>query len=277
MSILNALLRAIVDGLLYPFRGLPPIVGLAVVSLLTSVLLLVVFKKTSNQKALEAVKRKIHAGLFEIRLFNDDFRSILRSQLDILRHNLTYLRYSTVPMIWTLPPLVLLIAQLQFHYGYESLHVGRTALVKATVRASDESGSKPAIRLEAPGPGIEVEEPPVWIPSLREMAWRIEPRTAGDYELRIVNGSESVTKSVRVMDGSDSVLRRSPLRVRGFLDELLYPAEPPLPSSAFESIAVTYPEANVEVFGFELHWMIVYFALSIAFAFLLRGTFKVTI
>lgn len=277
MSIVNAFLRAAVDGILFPFRGLPPIVGLAVVSLLTSILLLIVFKKTSNQKALEAVKRKIHAGLFEIRLFNDDFRSILRSQLDILRHNLTYLRYSTVPMIWTLPPLVLLIAQLQFHYGYESLHVGRPALVKATVRASDESGSKPAIRLEAPGPGIEVKEPPVWIPSLREMAWRIEPRTAGDYELRVVNGSESVTKSVRVRDGYDSIVRRSPIRVRGFLDELLYPAEPPLPSGAFETIAVSYPEADVGVFGIEVHWMIVYFVLSIVFAFLLRGTFKVTI
>jgi uncharacterized membrane protein (DUF106 family) len=275
MSIVNALLRAAVNGLLFPFRGLPPVVGLAVVSLLTSVLLLIVFKKTSNQKALEAVKRKIHAGLFEIRLFNDDFRSILRSQLDILRHNLTYLRYSTVPMIWTLPPLVLLIAQLQFHYGYESLRVGVPALVKATVGASD-TGSKPAIRLEA-SPGLEVVEPPIWIPSMREMAWRIEPRTAGDYELRIVNGSESVTKSVRVMDGADSVVIRSPLRVRGFVDELLYPAEDPLPSDAFESIAVTYPEADVDVFGIELHWMIVYFVLSIAFAFLLRGTFKVTI
>ena len=276
MSIVNAVLRALIDGLLFPFRGLPPIVGLTVVSLLTSILLLIVFKKTSNQKALEAVKRKIHAGLFEIRLFNDDFRSILRSQLDILRHNLTYLRYSTVPMIWTLPPLVLLIAQLQFHYGYESLRVGRPAVVKATVQAG-ESGAKPAIRLESPGPGLEVMEPPVWIPSLLQMAWRIEPRTAGDYELRIVNGSESVTKSVRVRDGSDSIVRRSPLRVRGFLDELLYPAEPPLPRGAFESVAVTYPEANVDVFGFELHWMIVYFVISIAFAFLLRGTFKVTI
>ena len=276
MSIVNAVLRALVDGLLFPFRGLPPIVGLAVVSLLTSVLLLIVFKKTSNQKALEAVKRKIHACLFEIRLFNDDFRTIFRAQLEILRHNLTYLRYSTVPMIWTLPPLVLLIAQLQFHYGYESLRVGFPAVVKATIRAG-ESGSKPAIRLEGSSPGLEVKQPPVWIPSLREMAWRIEPRTAGDYELRIVNGSESVTKSVRVMDGSDSVVRRSPLRVRGFLDELLYPAEAPLPSDAFESIAVTYPEADVDVFGFELHWMIVYFVLSIAFAFLLRGTFKVTI
>ena len=276
MSIVNAILRAAVDGLLFPFRGLPPIVGLTVVSLLTSILLLIVFKKTSNQKALEAVKRKIHACLFEIRLFNDDFRSIFRAQLEILRHNLTYLRYSTVPMIWTLPPLVLLIAQLQFHYGYESLRVGFPAVVKATIRAG-ESGSKPAIRLEASGPGLEVKQPPVWIPSLREMAWRIEPRAAGDYELRIVNGSESVTKSVRVMDGSDLVLQRSPLRVRGFFDELLYPAEPPLPRGAFESIAVTYPEANVDVFGIEIHWMIVYFVLSIAFAFLLRGSFKVTI
>jgi uncharacterized membrane protein (DUF106 family) len=275
MSIVNAILRAAVGGLLFPFRGLPPIVGLAVVSLLTSVLLLIVFKKTSNQKALEAVKRKIHACLFEIRLFNDDFRSIFRAQLEILRHNLTYLRYSTVPMIWTLPPLVLLIAQLQFHYGFESLRVGVPALVKATVVASD-TGSKPAIRLEA-APGLEVMEPPVWVPSLSEMAWRIEPRTAGAYELRIVNGSESVTKSVRVMDRSDSVLQRSPLRVRGFVNELLYPAEDPLPRGAFESIAVTYPEADVHVFGIELHWMIVYFVLSIAFAFLLRRTFKVTI
>lgn len=276
MSILNAILRAMVDGLLYPFRGLPPIVGLTVVSLLTSILLLIVFKKTSNQKALEAVKRKIHACLFEIRLFNDDFRSILRAQLEILRHNLTYLRYSTVPMIWTLPPLVLLIAQLQFHYGYESLRPGHPALVKATLRAG-ESASKPAIRLEASGPGLEVKEPPVWIPSLREMAWRIEPREAGDYELRIVNGSETLTKSVRVAEGADLVRQRSPLRVRGFLQELLYPAEAPLPQGAFESIAVTYPEASVDVFGFGLHWMIVYFVLSIALAFLLRGTFKVTI
>jgi hypothetical protein len=105
----------------------------------------------------------------------------------------------------------------------------------------------------------------------------VEPISGGEYELKIVNGSETVTKSVRVRSESEPVVRRSPLRVRGFLDELLYPAEPPLPSGGFESVAVTYPEANVDVFGVELHWMIVYFVLSIAFAFLLRGVFKVTI
>jgi uncharacterized membrane protein (DUF106 family) len=273
MSFVNAALRSAADALLYPFRDLPPIVGLTLVSLVTAVGLLLVFKRTSNQKALEAVKRRIHACLFEIRLFNDDFRSIFRAQLEILRHNLTYLRYSTVPMLWTLPPLVLVIAQLQFHYGYEGLAVGRPALVKVTLTA-DASSEKPAMRLEAPAGGLSVKGPAVWVPSLHELSFRIVPQAPGDYEIRLSNGTESVTKSVRVRKG---VVRRSPLRVRGFVDELLYPAEAPLPEGDIQSIAVTYPEANVSVFGWELHWMIVFFVLSIAFAFLLRGAFKVTI
>ncbi len=85
-----------------------------------------------------------------------------------------------------------------------------------------------------------------------------------------------VTKSLTV---SRAVVRRSPERVAaGFWDELLYPAEAPLPSTApFRTIRVTYPEAGVDIFGFRLHWMIPFFALSIVFAFALRGVFKVTI
>jgi len=33
----------------------------------------------------------------------------------------------------------------------------------------------------------------------------------------------------------------------------------------------------VSVLGYEMHWMIPFFVLSIAFAFALRGFFKVTI
>ena len=103
MSAVNAALRPVFDLLLAPFAAWPPIVSLVVVSLLVSVLMLVVFKKTSNQAALAVVKRKIHAGIFEIRLFNDDLRAILRAQNEILRHNLTYLRLSLWPMLFLLP------------------------------------------------------------------------------------------------------------------------------------------------------------------------------
>ena len=87
--------------------------------------------------------------------------------------------------------------------------------------------------------------------------------------------SETATKTVQV---SDRVVRRSPFKVRGFLNELIYPAEPALSGDgAIQSITVTYPDATVDAFGIELHWMIWYFVLAIVFAFLLRGPFGVTL
>ena len=277
MSFINALLRLLFDALLLPFRDLPPMVGITVVSLLTAVGLLIVFKHTSNQKALEDVKRHIHAGLFEIRLFNDDFRAIMRAQRDILRHNLTYMRYSLAPMVWTLPPLILILAQLQFHYGYEGLEVGQDVLLKVQLEEGAYSeGVKPAFDVDLPD-GLSLREPAVWIPTLGEMAWRLTAEAPGDYEIDIRNETASATKTVRVMD---NVVRRSPNRVRGFINELIYPAEPALPRDGpIESITVTYPEAEVSVgvFGLEMHWMIIYFVLSMVFAFALRGPFGVTI
>ena len=109
MTIVNGILRRVFDAALSPFSGLHPLVGIVVMSLIVGIAILLVYKKTSNQDKLAAVKRKIHAGLFEIRLFNDDFRAIMRAQGDILRHNLTYLGLSFVPFLWIIVPLVLMI------------------------------------------------------------------------------------------------------------------------------------------------------------------------
>ena len=278
MSFVNSVLRPVFELALSPFRGLPPIVGLVVVSLLTAIGMLLVFKRTSNQDGIAAVKRRIHASLFEIRLFNDDLRAIFRAQAEILRYNLTYLRLSAVPMLWTLPPLILVIAQLQFHYGYQGLEVGKSTLLKVELQtAKDDASSgdapRPALSLQTPA-GIGVETPGVWIPSLSEMDWRVRPENPGDYTIDVILDGQSYSKSVTV---SDDVVLRSPSRLaRGFLNQLLYPAEAALPAeSPIRSITITYPEADVSVLGWSLHWMIVYFVLAMAFAFALRNTFKV--
>ena len=64
MSILTSILRPLFDALLLPFRGLHPMVGLTIASLVVTILVLLVLKLTSNQEKIEAIKRKIHAGLF---------------------------------------------------------------------------------------------------------------------------------------------------------------------------------------------------------------------
>lgn len=274
MSLINTPLRALFDALLYPFRAMSPWVTLLPISLVTAVVLLLIFKRTSNQSAINDVKARITAGLFEIRLFNDDLRTMFRAQGQILRRTLTYMRLSLVPMLWTLPPLVLVIAQLQFHYGYEGISPGQTTELQAVLKPDSVPAGKPHIDVDA-ADGITIVEPAVWVPSLREMTWRVHVDAPGSYELRLAMGGETESKLV---DATAEVVRRSPIRARGFLDELLYPAESALPSdSAFEAIEIGYEDATVNFFGFGIHWLIVFFVLSMAFAFALRKPFGVEI
>src|SRR5215510_7874498 len=124
----------ILDVLLSPFRPLPPMVGLSVVSLATAFGVIMAFRATSNQQGLTDVKRRIAAALFEIRLFNDDLAAVFRAQGELLRHNLTYLRLSLVPMLWMIVPIAILVAQLDARYGYTGLKPGEPVLLKVSLR-----------------------------------------------------------------------------------------------------------------------------------------------
>lgn len=286
MEPVNAVLRGLISALLYPFGGLHPLIGLIVVSLVVAILMLLVFKATSNQAGLADVKRQIHASLFEIRLFNADLGAILRAQGDLLRHNLRYLGYSVVPMLWMIVPFVLLIAQLQFHYGYEPVRPGRHVLVEATlaegwqdgVEAEDVQGfTKPVAHLTA-SDGVRVETPALWAPELSELSWRVVAEEPGEHELAIDVAGERYTKQLHAGEGLDTRRLLSPIRTApDFLIQLLYPAEPPLPDGPVEEIRVSYQDAEVWFFGWNTHWIIIFFILSIVFAFLLRNRFGVTI
>ena len=183
MGPVNAVLRALFDLVVMPFRGMPAIVGLTIISLLVSVAVLIGFGRLSDQKALDEVKRRIHAGVYEIRLFKDDLPTIFSAQLGILRETWTYFKLSMVPMLWMIVPIVIVVIQLQFQYGYEPLEPGASTLlrVELTEEGAQHVGSTDAadVWLEAPS-GVRVETPVVWVPSQREAGWRIAAETPGD-------------------------------------------------------------------------------------------------
>jgi len=120
-----------------------------------------------------------------------------------------------------------------------------------------------------------VDSAAVWSPTTREMTWRLVAERPGSYEVGLRLGDRSETKTAVV---DDRVLRRSPLRAKGAMNQLIYPAEPPLAEqSPFEQISLTYPEVEVGIGGFQMWWMIVFFILTIIFAFALRKPMGVTI
>src|SRR5208337_1534429 len=117
---------------------------------------------------------------------------------------------------------------------------------------------------------------PIWIPSERELDWRIRAERWGDYEASLRLAGETYTKTVQVRQ---EVRRRSPVRLdSAFLNQLLYPAEDPLPeNSPVESITLGYKDGAVSIFGWHVKWYIAFFGLSIIFAFGMRKPLRVTI
>lgn len=273
MTAVNAILGRVADAVLGPLHGLTPLAVMLVLALATALVILAVMKKTSDQDALAAAKRRIHADLLEMRLFNDDVRALVRAQGALLAHNGRYLWLSFVPVLVTALPLTLAIAQVQSWYGYSGLAAGEPTLVTADLQG--EAGATTLPTLDAPG--ADIDGAPMYFPTLHQVVWRIVPREPGPHTLQVRLAS-GVALDKTLHTGTD-VARRSPSRERAdLLTQLLYPSEAPLPADApVTAIRVEYPERALDVFGYELHWLIVYLAASFAFVLALRKPFGVVI
>jgi uncharacterized membrane protein (DUF106 family) len=273
MKLVNDLLRPVFDLLQSPLAGLPAFVGILVWSIPVGVFALWIFGKTSDQDRIAEVKRRIHAGLFEIRLFNDDLRAILRAQGEILRHVLHYQALALKPMVFILPPLVLVMVQLHQFYGFRGLRPGDEVLLTVQLASeTTESGGRPEFELETP-PGLRAAMEPVWVPSLAQVTWRLEVQDWGDWDLALNVAGSRFEKTIRA---TDKLVRLSPERPpRTFIDQLEWPSEQPLEKSgAVRSASLGYSEGSVGILGWDFEWsfawMVVFFILTMVVALALR-------
>lgn len=273
VNLINTVLTRFFDALFIPLRALGPFWAMVIVSLVTGVIMLVIFGKVSNQTAIRHVRDQIRGNLIAVRLFQDDIGLLFNIQSRILRFTLTYMRYSLVPMLIMIVPVMLILIQLNLRYSVRPLKAGEQAVVK--VKTRDAASVLAGVQLEAPV-NVEIETPPVRIQSKREVAWRIRAKEAGAGDLTVRLGDDAVAKRV-IVDGAWRAV--SPRRTgQSAYDLLLYPGEPALPSSSkIESIQINYPARESSVLGFDVHWMILFFVLSVAFGFALKGPFGVEV
>lgn len=275
MWIFNLAFGKIFDALFLPFRGMNPWVGMLLVSFLTGLLMLFVFKWTSNQQGIQKVKNRIKAHLLELRLFKDNLGQSLRSQGNILRCNLRYIGYSAKPMLVMILPLILILIQLNFWFGYESLEPNEPAILKMKL-TENQNPLETQISVQVSS-DLVMETPPLRIEESREINWRFSAKAQGIHVFTINVNGKAVTKKVSVSQKPLSKI--SPLKVgNDFFSQLMYPAESPLKGDLpVESIEIAYPTKDMNLFGWHIHWIVVYFVLSIVFGFAFKGVFKVQI
>jgi hypothetical protein len=259
--------------LLAPIGVLPGWLSATIIAAATGVLLLVVFKYTSDQRAIKRVRDDINAHLLALKLFKDSTRVSLRAQGRILSGALKLFVLAIVPMLVMVAPVCLILGQLGLWYQARPLRVGEEAVVTLKL-AGDGPSSWPPVRL-LPIDAVETTIGPVRVLSKREVCWNIKGRAPGYHRLDFQVGETSSAKELAVSDG---YLRVSKLRPGWHWSEiLLNPGEEPFrPGSPVESIEIGYPERASWTSGTDL-WVIYWFVVSLIAAFAFRGVLKVNV
>jgi hypothetical protein len=263
-------------GLLYaPLKWLGPFWSMVAISWLAGILLIWIFGKVSNQEAIQRTRDRLSSELIGLRLFKDDLRVFFGIQGQVLLWTLKYLRHSLVPMLILMVPTVLILIQLNYHYGVRPLRVGEQALVKVKLRDSSLIARGTDVTLTAPD-NIKVEAGGVRIEGLKEVCWRVRGISPGRFDLTISDGHGNVTKQGAVGGRLEGV---SSLRTgEHWLTNLLYPGEPPLPrESVIESVEILYPSLDILVLGKHVNWLILFLVLSLGFGYAFKGMLGVQV
>jgi hypothetical protein len=271
IDVLNRITGAVVGVILAPFQS-HPAWGMTVISLIAGAALLLVYKVTSSQEGIRKTKAHIWARFYELRLFQHDMRLLLSAQGDLLRANLRYLSHSLVPLLFMVPPVVLLLGQLNLRYGLRPLRPGEVTLIKLQAR---DAAVLEDVRIGSDGDCVTVTSEAVRIPSLNEAVWRLKATRDGRCSVTVYAGGESVSKTIVVGRGAIPV---SPKRIGSRWWELaLTPGERPLRAKSVAALEVTYPERDFLLAGVHLPWWLAFFILSLAFGLVLKSPLKVQV
>jgi len=252
------------DLLLGPLDRWSPVAGLWAASVVSGVVLLFIFRWTSNARAIRAARRRAQAELLAVRLYREEPRVVLRAQARFLAAIGRYLAQMLVPFAALALPFSLLAANLDARYGSRALAVGERAVVEVL----GATAVIDAASLE-PSEGLAVEAGPVRIRARGEASWRILAKAPGRQSVAVVVGERRVDKEVTV---STTARGAAPRRMcAGLATFFLAPAEPAIGEGcAVRRIEVRYPSLEVDAFGWKMPWIVVFLLVSSAVALLLR-------
>lgn len=273
---LNAVLVALFDAISFPLKGLDPFWSLSFISIGFGPLVVLAVGRLSHQERIAQVRKSIMAKILGLRLFQRDPGVMLRIQVGILGDLLSYTRLWLKPAALLLVPFCLVAIQLMWRYSISGVAAGDAVVVKVYARPWAAPLSRDGVRLTSADGRVSIETAAVHLPSQREIAWRVRPRSEGVHRLIVHIGDRQLEKSL--VAGSEASLLASVRTGRGLVDLLLHPGERPIgPDEPLEAIEIVYPEAELSVLGWRTHWMLPFLLLSVISGYFSKGWLGVEI
>ena len=273
ISWLNAGMNALFGLLREPMTAVPAWLSLTVVSAVLGVVLLVLFKYTSNQAAIGRVRDRIKARLLAMKLFKDNIPVVLKSQVQVFGSAAMLLVHSIPPILVMSLPFLLVMGQLGVWYQARPLEINEQVLVTMQL-SSPEAASLPPVSL-VPTDAVEIIAGPIRVPSKQQVYWKVQAIRSGIHQLQFKVGDLPVQKEFAVGSGLMPVSIKRPSLNLG--DLILYPAEKPFDKdSPVQSIEIGYPERTEPITG-SGNWVVTLFVISMLGAFAVKPFLNVKI
>jgi len=258
---------------LYPVAILPGWLSITLISAALGLLLLIIFKYTSNQKAIARIRDDIEANMLAIKLFKGSISVTFRTQARVFAASFKLLYHSIVPMLIMMVPVSLILVQMGLWYQARPVRIDDEPVI-VKLKLNDRLETWPEITLY-PKPAAVKTTGPVRVFSKKEIYWKIKPIKDGYSALIFQIGDQRVEKRLASGDG---FMRLSPKRPGPKLaDILLYPLEKPFSTeSPIGSISIDYPARKSRINGTDW-WLVYLFVVSMAFAFIFKPFLKLRI
>jgi hypothetical protein len=270
---LNSVANACASVLLTPIALLPGWLSATLVAAVTGVLMLVVFKHTSNQRAIKRARATIKANLLALSLFKDSAAVSLRSQGRVLLGAGQLLMLAIIPMLVMLVPMCLLLGQLALWYQARPLRVDEEAVVTLTM--SDGAGDATATAHLAANSEFAITVGPVRVPNKHMVCWNVQARQPGNHRLTFEMAGQQFEKEFVAGDGFMPVSLERP--GWAWSQALLHPRESPFPpDSPVQGIEIDYPQRQGFTCGSRT-WVIYWFVASMVAAFAAKPFLKVSL
>lgn len=249
-----------------------PLLLVLAISIVIGLLMVIVFRYTSDQKAIGRAKDRLKAHLLAVRLFQDQLPVVMRAYARILRGTGSYLRLAFTPFLIAILPITFLIVQLDQYFGWMPLLPAQTFLVEA--RVEDPAALNEA-SLQLP-PELSSSAPAVHVAEDKEVVWRVKAEREGKYDIHIAASGQTVSKQVVV---SPRLARISPVRLQGkFWERMFTSSEAALAdNSPVQAIAISYPPRVIGFAGMEWNWIVLFFVVSLIAGFVFKSVLGIQV
>lgn len=224
--------------LLKPLLSLQPALAILIISVTTSLIVTILQKYVTNQEVIKNSKERQKKIRQEIQKHKNDPEKMMKLNKESMEASLPMFKETFKVTAITMIPFFLIFAWLSAHFAYYPLNPNEAFSITADVKNQET-----AILEILPQEKVQILTAVNKSIVDKKATWNLSGE-AGEYTLRITAGNSMVERDLIIGD--------------------VYSTQKSAHSSDISRITIGNKSRKVDVFGFQMHWLVAYIIFSLA-------------